>query len=525
MSLGKIAHGDFAYSVAETELPPAALLVFQALLYFAGFFALFFTLISLLYRVLPEGGLSSVGGAGAREKTPRLFLTEGNKSFALTFGIIFLSYFVYYVIYFPGAASADSINQISQTIGAIPLSGGHPILHTAVIGACIRLAGLFSDDLIFGVAVYSFLQMTALAAVYAYVVRFLAELRLPRWLLLTVFFYYAFFPVNAIYSITMWKDIPFNAALLMIVVSLFDMARDSGRYFKSWRKLLLLALSIFVFCTMRNVGFLLAVFVPLILIANKRHWRKAAAVCVLPLLLVAIYNYAVFDVMEVPESPISETISLPIQQIARAAAEHGEEFSAEEFRTVNEILPAYRLSELYNPRLADPVKYQFDNAAFSENPQRYIGLWFKLSIKYPDSYIKAFISNGYGYWYPDVTHLNTYHVIEQNDLGIRQMTFLPDKVGRAVGHIAEYLLPETPAVSMLYSIGFMAWLCVLSASVVMLRRRGRRYLLPFVLLLCVWMSLLAAPVFAEFRYAYGIVICTPLCVSVALSAGEKKTAC
>ena len=58
--------------------------------------------------------------------------------------------------------------------------------------------------------------------------------------------------------------------------------------------------------------------------------------------------------------------------------------------------------EDYNPILSDPVKFNFNNEYFSENKSEFISIWLKLFVKYPKDYIEAFISNSYGYYYPEV---------------------------------------------------------------------------------------------------------------------------
>ena len=63
------------------------------------------------------------------------------------------------------------------------------------------------------------------------------------------------------------------------------------------------------------------------------------------------------------DSEYQELLTVPIQQLARTCKYAPEAFSEEDMEILHEVLDEEALS-LYTPRLSDPVKYRFDNAAF-----------------------------------------------------------------------------------------------------------------------------------------------------------------
>ena len=61
------------------------------------------------------------------------------------------------------------------------------------------------------------------------------------------------------------------------------------------------------------------------------------------------------------------------------------------------------------------------------------------------------------------------------------------------------------------------WVVMIAFVALVCKRRGR-LASPWMLLVGIWLTSMASPVFAEFRYMYGVVACMPLCVGIALTA-------
>ena len=79
---------------------------------------------------------------------------------------------------------------------------------------------------------------------------------------------------------------------------------------------------------------------------------------------------------------------------------------------------------------------------------------------------------------------------------------------------------RAPVLGALYRPAPYVWM-VLTALAVLVCKRRARLASPWVLLVGIWLTSMASPVFAEFRYMYGVVTCMPLCVGVALTAHRR----
>ena len=65
------------------------------------------------------------------------------------------------------------------------------------------------------------------------------------------------------------------------------------------------------------------------------------------------------------------------------------------------------------------------------------------------------------------------------------------------------------------------WAALIAFAALVCKRRAR-LASPWLLLAGVWLTSMASPVYAEFRYMYGVVACMPLYVGVALTARRRE---
>ncbi len=453
------------------------------------------------------------------KKTP--FLCESRKSFWLTVLVLFSCWLPYFILFSPGILTHDSAKQLAQAMGETPLINHHPIIHTLLITLCLRF-GDFVWNPTFGVVLYSLTQMFLFALCCSYAVRTLSRFQVKNFLRWGVLLYFALLPTNALYSFSMWKDILFGGIALVTIAILFQMAKDPAAFFSSWKRIIPLALLLFLFCTFRNNGlYAFLLFSPFFLFAFRKHWKKATVLVLIPLLMVAAYYGPFFSALAIEDGSIAEGLSIPLQQFARTVRDHESELSPEELGSIGEILPVEKIKELYKPKLSDNIKGQLNTQAFSAAPSRYLSLWFRLFLRHPVTYIESFLMNSFGYWYPDSPYWITAYEIHGNPFGVSPLNPIPPVRGGVIG-LQNTLLPKLPTVSMLYSIGFMVWLLFTAITLLLYKRRGTM-LLPIGLLLAVWLTTLASPVHSEYRYIYSLMLATPICLCIALLPSADKT--
>lgn len=444
----------------------------------------------------------------------------GAGSFAVFTGLILLCWLPYLYAYYPGSLSPDSLKEISQQLGLEPLSNHHPFLHQLLIGLCLRLGG----ELETGVALYSVVQMLLLAGSFALCLVFLGRMGVSRGGVLVSFAFFALYPVNGYYSVTMWKDVLHGGASLVLMLLLCAESAKAGEKGKAaWLRAAGIAAALLVFCALRNNGwyaFLLGF--PLYILLNRAGWKRLTAVFAAVLLMMSGYNHILYEVLGIEKSSSAEALSVPLQQIARTASLNPQELDSPEMQVLSEIFHDFdTLGERYLSFISDPVKApdSFNAAAFGKDPARYLAAWAKLGIAHPVTYVEAFLLQCYGYWYPDTQYWIIHSNIEPNALGLEQR---PDRLGLRfeLDSLIRELSEEQPT-AVLFSIGLMVWLIILAAALLILRRRAA-LASPLVIMAMLWLTTLASPVYCEYRYLYGLAVSVPLFLALALGLGTKE---
>ena len=433
-------------------------------------------------------------------------------------GGILLCWLPYYIVFYPGCVSTDSHWELLQQLGLTPLSDHHPIMHQLVIRLGLAVGQIFGS-LSLGVAVYSLIQMVLMALVFALCIRFLALRGAKKSVLTVVFLFYGLYTINALYSITMWKDVLFAGAALLLMLQLsgeLPWERVQGKRRRGFA-FLGLALTALLFCTMRNNGyyaFLLGF--PFYILMNRKQWKPLLALGLLTVLLVTGYHGLLYNGLGIRKSSPGEALSVPLQQIARTVKVHGVDGDREEFRILEEVLPDIeQLGEKYNSGISDPIKEgdTFLSREFEKDPLRYGGSWLRLGLRYPQTYIDAFLLQSYGYWYTDLDYFNVTPIIVKNDLGLSQnaaFAGLREKVILLHENLAMYR-----PTAILYSVGLLVWLEMIAVVLLGMKRQWKP-VSASLLIWGVWLTTLASPVFCEYRYLYALVVTVPLFLSLSL---------
>ncbi|MCL1918393.1 MAG: DUF6020 family protein [Peptococcaceae bacterium] len=493
-----------------------------------GLMITFYALLTPLFSRLLHRHTGAVQEEGIPCTVPPFWglLTHNRRSFLLVWLFIFVCWLPYFITLYPGVLASDSCHQIQQGVGIEPLHNHHPVIHTAFMALFINV-GQGLGSLTLGVAMASVAQMAAMAAIFSFTVYYLAYTRVPRWLRVLILLFFALFPVNAIYSFTLWKDTLFGGITLLLALCLFEAVRRPESLLTHPLRLCGLSVLVFLFCTFRTNGlYAFLLFVPFWLFAWRHHLKKLAIVLVSVIMLVGGYRFLLFSVLHIPDTQAIESLAVPLQQIARTVQGHGEELTEEERVTLSEIFDIDLLPDAYDPRLADPVKIVFKEDAYLADRGKYNSLWLRLLLKYPGTYVNAFLANCYGYWYPD-THYWIIFIGPHDFASLGLDIDIPPWYGKAgfgisLLDLVQRFPSNIPVLSLLYSIGFMVWLVILSAALFI--AKGRKHLLlPLIMLGMIWLTTLASPVYAEYRYVYGIMLSAPIFLILAVCVEKRES--
>lgn len=461
--------------------------------------------------------------------------------YLLFFCVCFVSYLPFFLMYYPTWFNNDAIWQMEQILGLAPKSNHHPYFHTMIMGVFIRLGYRLFGNETDAVAFYTFWQIFIMAMVYAFVLYQLYK-RGTRilWLFLALLFYVVL-PVNGIQTLCMGKDEFFIAALLVFSWAAAMAVRQEKKYpeEKKFFYHILCCVSGLLVCLLRSNGifiFLGTMFFWLISDICKKKFAKGSFLraatfkkyaCILGVLVCfGIYHGPVLHLLQVEPPDTIEGLTMPVQHVMCAYLKGGS-LTPEEVEMIRQVVPLEGLEEYYNPYLFDPMKARIREAGnqqvIEEEKWEYFKLWLRLGIRNPLQYVVAQVRQTMGYWayrVKDYQYIYGEYFMVDNPFGVtaeRKFFTYDDSL-----KMDEYLKNFRDLFNKVWGLGLTTWLMLFALAYAVYARRNVMICIPYVMLFLSLM--LAAPVYNEFRYTYGMFVAMPFILSDSFGeSGSSKT--
>ena len=434
------------------------------------------------------------------------------------FWLVFASVLVVDLVYlffdeYPGHITPDALYQIIQGYTNSYMND-HPFWNTLYIKGILNIGYFLFGSPNGAMALYSVLQILMMAGCFAYALMTLYQSGVPKWLLAIIGVLYVLIPYNIVYSISMYKDVPFSLSVLLVIVAMYRMMRGmSGK--RIWDQIVCI-LGVLGVCFSRTNGFALSVLVFLFCLPYLlKYSKKFLFVLLVLLVIVGILTGPVIYALGVAHPETSEAFSLPLQQLARVVCE-GCPLTPSQEALLARIFDMENLPEIYQEWCADPIKWQVrenDNAYFSTHLTEYLKLWLELGLKYPVEYFEAWVEQTKGYWNGGYSYFQYVEMMQENTFG-----FAKTSGNNIIAKLFDLYFAVTRQ-AMLFepinSIGLQVWIAALCCYL-NLRRKRPEYLLSLPLLLIIAGLLIGTPVYAEFRYAYPIFMACPFVAAVSI---------
>ena len=244
----------------------------------------------------------------------------------------------YYLTFYPGIVTYDSIESMKQIMGSAQYSDHHPWIYTVTVGIIYKIGYMITGNANDAVGIYSFISMLVMSSTFTYLIMYMYEKGAHTIFLALVYIFFAVDPTNAIYAITMWKDIFFAAIVLLFVIRIFNMQDeyDSGKInTKSW---ILFALLSILLCVARSNGLYAYIIVAPATIWKFRRQLKPALIYIMGVIIaVALYKGPVMKSYDVRQPDILESLHIPLQQMACTIV-NGGNISTEDLNELNKII-------------------------------------------------------------------------------------------------------------------------------------------------------------------------------------------
>ena len=454
-------------------------------------------------------------------KAAQWLLGGGTKALLVRVCALVLFWLPYYSIFWPGLTSPDTAQQMGMELGFVAMSAHHPPLYSAFLGGCMRIGKAVFGAYYAGVALASALQMLAIALVVAVSLGFLAKRSVPYVWRGACFVLFALLPVFGWYSVTLWKDILFSSFVLLLVLCMVSVCTQRAAYFAFfWRAAALLASALGVIA-LRNTGiYVVLISGVILLIAIKGCRLQVAAWLLLCVVGWQLLEGPIYRAMNASPIDFKYSLSLPALQMALVARDAKDAMTPEDEALLNALFGGEDIGQYYDFSSADQAVTAIQSDVLKKDMAAYAGLWLRMGLLRPGLYARATLEHVMGYCFPDTTiGLFSTEIYKGLDEIQNETPPMPTMAAAwLVKH--EGIERNIPGVSMLYSIGFVFWVLAFCALYAVYQRRYVA-LVPISVLAVVWLTCLASPIYASFRYGYPAVMAAPFVAALVL--GGRNT--
>lgn len=512
---GVVALGQSFAAVGTAELVTGRLM--RTGLVLAGYALLVFAAMRLLLEALST----------PREAREQRFPLPGPAPVWLG-ALLLACWLPWYVCLYPGTVSNDSISQLKEIMGLVPMSNANPVFQTWLLGA-FRQAGLWLGSADAGVALYCVTQAVLMAWLLGTLLDGVRRSAAPRWLFWTALVFYALCPIFPVFAFCVGKDTNFAMAVLFLSLMVKRVVEEPGR--RGAARAAGLCAAAVLCALLRNPGIFLALLTLALLLAwtLRRRLRRETGAWRLPALAAAcvLVVYGGLHLMVLPglniaPMPESENYSLPLQQVARVAAGGG--LTEEQAEAVAGVLPVEELKVAYNGELSDPVKALWREDATPEQKRAFWRAWTEIVMDHPVTCLSATFHNTYGYLYPGYMSVikPTLLIGDQSTRtasvkGLYDYTVNPlsERLEAFTGRLA-----QNPLYRLVVSPGLYGWIVLMSAVWLLRGNRGR--LLCAVPAVFTLAGCLLSAVNGYFRYAMPLYLCAPLLLWLTAKGREQR---
>ena len=482
------------------------------------------------------------------------------RSFWTAYGVILAGFMIPFATYYPAIMAYDVIPQLDQ----IKISGyttHHPLIHTLMLAGSLKVGEMLpmvhnADRA--GLAVYTILQMLIVAGCFAYVSVYLRKKGVSKYICYLFVLCAAVYPTHGMLAVSITKDTIYAALVMLFTVFVWELVTTGGRESQSsdgrqgdrmqgsqrvWMAAYwILTVLLLLFRNNSIYAWILYLIVVSIglhgkasreSVEAKRFAGKISLIHVTALLAYLVLNTGMVRAVEASSATYArEMLSVPAQQIARAAACHEDELTEEDRERLSVVWGEGVLPE-YVPAIADRSKRDIDGS--SEVLEALLSEWTSLGIRYPGEYLEAFLLKNKGMWYlEDSSYLYDIYSYAKGYLQITYPSDQQEYVQALVpGYERHQRLQFLQAVYRYFAGGDAVWKYVPPFSLVMqpafycwllfyyivccIGLKKGRYLIPAVYVVALAGTLLLGPCVLV-RYVYPLMLAVTVLVLLASAA-------
>ena len=385
-----------------------------------------------------------------------------------------------------------------------------------------KIGSIVVDDN-FGIFLFTFTQYTLSCFIFANIIDFQNKLGTSDVIKLLTFLFFSLSPSWYLYAYTFMKDTSYYLMFIIFFINYIKFFYNES----DKKSIITLLISSLFLILIRNNGIYVVSVSLLALCFLKPDYKKTSISFVILFFIVQLILNTVIKINGIEPSNIRETLSIPVQQIARYTIYNN--LTEEEKEKISKVF-MYDENDFalnYNPDISDPIKESLVIETKSDLKE-FLSLWWSLLKKDPVTYIDATLNNTYGYFYPykeDVKEsIGYFRVVSNKKINKGNFDFYMNRKYKSFRKGFEenfYHLRRSKYIKFIYNTGtyFIVLVIILGYSLYIKRYD---YLVISIPLLLTYAFCILSPVNAYLRYMNPIIVCLPIMISLVTSTKYNK---
>lgn len=530
--------GDSYININSYNLIVGNVLMFIAsIIKFIGYYVIIKILIYYIWKQIKKYQEKENKVIIKNSKLKKISNLFNEHPFLFSFITILIVWSIYVIAFYPTIMSPDPTYQIEMFFN-IPtkyinygiqidphvfMTTHHPIIHTYLIGYCLKLGKFLLNDN-FGLFIYSFIQMLLLSSTLAYTIYFAKKNDVSNKYRLILLLIYTLVPMFGIYSVTCVKDVLYTVFMIQYVMIIFNIVKNYRNTIISIPYLLYFFLVLILLSLFRNNGFYeIILSLPFLIIYTRKNVKKLMIVLIVFISAYFSFNNILIPYLGISKGSIREMLSIPFQQTARYVKYHDKDIGKKDKKVIDKILEYNTLAKRYHPTISDEVKNKYNPRATKKDLKNYFKTWYKMFFRHPGVYIDATLNNTYGYFYPNSHNWYVYSKLDDQITKEKVINYHYNNLNGLRDFIAVYanIFPYIPFIGLLSSIGTTTWILLL-LLVLTLKCKNKKLIIPLIPLFITLLICIASPVNTYFRYAMPNVFIMPFLVGLYLKENKIK---
>ena len=443
----------------------------------------------------------------------------------ILFGIFLATYALCWITYWPGTIFVD--NLWIPNLGML-MARQHPIFYCTYILFLFKI-GMWLGGLHYSIILYTGVQILVTSAFMASLFFSIFQRKIPRWVKIILLVSCVALPIYAIFAIANVKDIYWSLCLsgftVLIYRLLLSPEQKQSRKFWLLFNIYLLGIVLLrnngIYITLFNLGFLLWLFPK-----QREMLYKSIGIILVAFCLLSLW-YKLFDI----EPMFKEKIAVPLQQIGAVVVNDGI-LTDEQKEFISKVMPLERIKKYYYPYTADTIKWGktgFSSRFLNAHSFEFLRVWLDVVIANPKLSLLAYLQQVYWYWAPN-NREQMWLVIDVAP----ELPFLCEELRTWIyeqGYVWGYLIYPSwqYRLSKYYETsynfwheGSLFWIVFGCALLYYLKQRSLKYLIIYLPVFSLWLTLMVAVPTHYFRYILSYIYLLPFFIALLFTDENEK---